>query len=94
MLESNGQYTGKAGRYDETFRNARKEAWLILLAWLVCLLWTVGYSFFAGYDRDGTAIELVWGMPSWVVWGVLAPWLFATVFSVAFALFYMTDDVL
>ncbi len=80
--------------YDKTFLNTRREAWIILLAWVVCLVWTVGYSWFAGYGQAGDDVQLILGMPAWVVWGVLVPWLSATVFSVVFALFYMSDDAL
>ena len=80
--------------YSKTFRHARKEAWLILLAWFVCLVWTVGYAAFAGYGIDGASISLIWGIPAWIVWGILLPWFSATVFSVWFALFYMVDDEL
>ena len=78
--------------HDHTFLNARKEAWLILLAWAVCLVWTVGYSAWAGYAPG--EITLIFGMPGWVFWGVLFPWLIATGFSVWFGLFYMSDDEL
>ena len=76
--------------HNKTFLSARKEAWLILLAWAVCLVWTVGYSTWAG-TRPGE-IDLVLGIPGWVFWGVAAPWLSATAFSVWFSLFYMADD--
>lgn len=79
-------------QYDPTFLHARKEAWLILLAWAVSLIWTVGYSTFAGFEA--TELTLVWGMPSWVFWGVVFPWGAATVFSVWFGLYYMADDEL
>ena len=78
----------------KTFLNARREAWLILLAWFVCLVWTVGYSAIGGYGIDGASIKLIAGLPAWIVWGVLLPWFGATVFSVLFALFYMADDTL
>ena len=83
----------KAGvRVDPAFLNARKEAWWILASWGICLVWTVGYSAFAGYDRGEGTVALIGGMPAWVVWGVVVPWLCATVFSVVFALFVMSDD--
>ncbi len=80
--------------YSKAYLNARREAWVILLAWLVCLVWTVGYSAFAGYGIDGTTLSLVWGMPGWIVWGVLLPWVSATVFSVVYALRFIADDPL
>lgn len=78
--------------FDPTFLNARREAGLILCAWAVCLLWTVGYSALAGYKPPSDPITLVLGMPSWVFWGVLAPWVAATLFSIWFGLAYIADD--
>ncbi len=77
--------------YDARFLRARKEAWMIIIAWLVCLVWTIGYTSVTGYNIDGTSVALVFGMPSWIVWGVFVPWLAATVFSIGFALFYMSE---
>ncbi|MFO0953976.1 MAG: hypothetical protein U0835_23030 [Isosphaeraceae bacterium] len=37
-------------------------------------------------------IRPVLGMPSWVFWGILAPWAACAVFSIGFAGFYMADD--
>ena len=75
---------------DTSFRRARREAAIILGAWAVCLLWTVGYSHFFGYDK--TQLQLIWGMPSWVVVGVLLPWIAATIFSVWFSLRCIKDE--
>ena len=79
-------------RYDPSFLNARREAWLILLAWAVCLVWTVGYSALAGYGVEADQISFILGIPDWVFWGVLIPWVVATLFSVWFGLFYMAND--
>jgi hypothetical protein len=78
--------------FDPTFVNARREAWLILCAWAVCLIWTVGYCAVAGYDVPSDQIGLILGMPRWVFWGVFAPWIAATIFSVWFGLAYIADD--
>ena len=78
--------------FDPTFLNARREAWLILGAWVVCLIWSVGYSAWAGYDVAPDQIDIVLGMPGWVFWGVLVPWVAATLFSVWFGLAYIADD--
>ncbi len=81
-------------RFDATYLHARKEAAYILLAFFVSLVWTVGYSAIAGYNVPVEQMTLVWGMPSWIVWGVMLPWFAATVFSVWFGLYYMKDDPL
>ena len=84
----------KASRFDPVFLNARREAWLILIAWAVCLIWTVGYSAVAGYGVPLEEVSIILGMPSWVFWGVLTPWIAATIFSVWFGLSYIADDAL
>lgn len=71
------------------FRRARREALHILIAWAVCLIWTIGYCAISAY-RPGD-VSLVWGMPAWVVFGIVLPWLIATIYSLWFALFHMKD---
>ncbi len=83
---------GSAPRLDPTFLHARREAWQILVAWAVCLAWTVGYSALAGYDVPPQQVQLVLGMPGWVFFGVLVPWIAATAFSVWFGLYRIADD--
>lgn len=78
--------------YDPLFVNARREAWLILAAWAVCLVWTVGFSALTAYAPPSESVSVIFGMPSWVFWGVVIPWVAATLFSVWFGLFYMADD--
>ena len=82
----------EAARFDPFFLNARREAVIILIAWAVCLIWTVGYSALAGYDVAPDQVSVILGMPGWVFWGVLVPWMAATVFSVWFSLVYIADD--
>lgn len=79
-------------RWDPVYLNCRREAVLILMAWAVCLLWTVGYSYTFGYNLAAEQVTITLGMPSWVFWGVLVPWMAATVFSCWFSLSYMADD--
>ena len=81
-----------ASRFDPGFLRARREAIIILIAWAVCLIWTVGYCGVAGYANDSEAIALLFGMPRWVVWGILAPWIAATLFSTWFSLCHIADE--
>lgn len=82
----------QAARFDPFFLNARREAVIILIAWAVCLIWAVGFSALAGYDVDSDQVSIILGIPDWVFWGVLVPWIAATVFSVWFSLVYIADD--
>ncbi len=80
--------------YDPTFINSRKEAIIIFSVWILALLWTIPYCYLNGYptDFDPDKMELVLGMPSWIVWGVAFPWMICNLFTVWFCLFYMKDD--
>jgi len=73
-----------------TVLRTRKEAFLNLLSWGVLLIWTVGISWALGYTEDSAT--LIWGFPTWVLMGVMIPWLAATIFSVWFSLGYMRDE--
>jgi hypothetical protein len=72
--------------WDPTYLASLRELWLIL-SYTICV------SFYFGYPADkSTPIPLIWGVPQWFLIGVAAPWGAATIISVLFALFYMTDD--
>lgn len=66
----------------------------ILIAWAVNFIWTIGFCLAAGYDVDETQISLVFGMPSWVFWGVMLPWFVVSVYSIWFALTQIADHSL
>ncbi|HZT78854.1 MAG TPA: hypothetical protein VFA26_01425 [Gemmataceae bacterium] len=89
------------------FRHARREAAVVLLVWAAALAWTVGYCYLRGYrhEPDSWPVRLglapageppdlaaILGLPGWVFWGILLPWLVCTAFTFAFCLFGMTDD--
>jgi len=75
--------------------HARREALVILTAFAVCLVWSIACSCLLGYGEpvDG-GLATVWGMPRWVFWGVLVPWLGADLFGLWFCFFFMADDPL
>ena len=81
------------GRLDPLFLHSRREAIIIFSVWLLALLWAVPYCYFGGYAvAESDQLQTVWGIPSWVFWGIAAPWLLADVFTVWFCLSYMEDD--
>jgi hypothetical protein len=77
--------------WDQTFLNTRREAKIIFGVWVVALLWSVPMSYLLGYD-PGADIDMILGIPSWVFWGIGAPWAVASVFAVWFSLRVMVDD--
>ncbi len=87
--------TSEQERLDPVVVHARREAVVILAAFGACLVWSVTSCYLTGYGAPGEAeLSTVLGMPSWVFWGVLVPWLAADVFGFWFCFFYMADDPL
>ncbi len=82
----------KKPTYDLTFLHARREALIIFAVWVLALFWAVPYCYFNGYGLNPAELETVWGVPSWVFWGIGAPWILADIFTCWFCLSYMADD--
>ena len=82
-------------RLDPIYESSLRELKWILIAWLICCVWVIGYCGLNGYEVDAnTKLDLVMGMPAWVFWGVVLPWLVATLFTIWFVLFKMQDHPL
>jgi len=81
-------------RLDPTFLNSRREAFVIFCLWLTGLVWAVSFCYFNGYpsEFDAEQFQTIWGIPSWLFWGIFVPWLIADVFTVWFCFWHMKDD--
>lgn len=78
-------------RENTVFHRAKREATLAFLLWLAAGTYTVGYCYQTGY-KNASELHFVLGMPDWVFWGVLAPWMASLALSILFAYGYMTDE--
>jgi len=63
---------------DPVLKNSRREAIIIALTWVAATTYCCVYSYWAGYNRAGQVlgpadVRPIWGVPSWVFWGILAP---------------------
>lgn len=89
--ESNDAATAE---FDPVFLHARREAVVIFGVWFVALLWSVPYCYYHGYvtEFDPATFETTLGIPSWLFYGILVPWLAADVFTLWFCFFYMEED--
>jgi hypothetical protein len=86
-----------AHQVDPVVKNARREAMIIGLVWLAATIYTCSYCYLFGYihpDRPlGPAdVHPTLGMPSWIFWGVMAPWAVCAAFTFWFAGYFMADD--
>ena len=75
----------------ESIGRARWESVLILISWLVFAAWVICYAAWRAYPEDPSQIRLVFGLPSWVFWGIAVPWLAATAWTIFLALRVMQD---
>ena len=79
---------------DPVYRHSKREAIFILILWAGSFAWTVPYCYFNGYQttQDNWTLELTFGLPSWVVWGVAVPWVVCGIISILLCFFLIQDD--
>ncbi len=78
---------------DPTFVNSRREAIVVFLCWFVAMCWAVPYCYFNGYNiADPADMPTTFGCPSWIIWGIAAPWIVADLFTTWFCFCFMKDD--
>ncbi len=77
---------------DPLLRSARREALVVGVTWVCAMSWSVGYCAWFGYGRSIDGLTFVWGIPDWVFWGIVAPWLACIAFSFFFGARFMGDD--
>ena len=82
---------------DPVFVHSWYEALVIVSMFGLFMFWTVGVSFVMGLEQDylladGQPLRLVWGMPSWVFYGIFLPWMVVNLIGVWFCFFFMKDD--
>ena len=86
-----------ADHTDPVLKHARREAFVIGLVWLISTVYSCSYCYTFGYIRPNRPLGVedihpILGMPSWVFWGIMAPWACCALFTFGFAGFWMTDD--
>lgn len=79
-----------AGLDRDIVRQSRREAIITLVVWCLATGYSLTYCSLYGY-RTTQDLAFVLGFPSWVFWGIIAPWLSCTLFSLWFSTFYMAD---
>jgi len=79
---------------DPLLKSSLREALICGVVWVIATTYSVGYSSLYGYHRPIESLTYVLGLPDWIFWGVIVPWLACTLFSAWFCLFYMTDETL
>lgn len=79
---------------DPLLRSSRREALVTIIVFVIAISYTVGYCTLHGYKTSEEELQLVWGIPDWIMWGVLLPWGVCTLFHCWFSTFIMQDHPL
>lgn len=79
---------------DPLLVSARREAVVSLAVFAAALAYTVGYCCRFAYGRPATEIRYYAGIPDWVLWGIVAPWIVCLAVTVWFSLGFMRDEPL
>lgn len=79
---------------DPLVRSTRREALIVLVIVAAAMTWTIGYCSVHAYERPAEDIQIIFGFPDWIVWGILLPWLACSAVSIVFALGIMSEDPL
>jgi hypothetical protein len=85
------------GPPDPVFEHSRREGLIIMAVWLASTIFCCSVCYFLGYIRPDRPlgpddVHPVFGIPAWMFWGVIVPWLASAVFTFWFAGWYMADD--
>lgn len=80
-------------KLEESFGQSLRELWVIVAAWVGFALWTTLAGSLLAFQRpdEGGTIATTLGMPRWVFFTVLLPWIVGNLFIFWFAMWYMKD---
>lgn len=81
---------------DPQFLQARREMFVVLGLFFASFVWTMVVSYLLGYrtvsPEEVQEPSLIWGMPLWVFWGILVPWMAIDIVAIWFCFYYMKDE--
>ena len=76
-----------------SYRQSKRELFVMIAAWVVTALWVLGYNSQAAYAAETeTPVRMLFGLPRWTVIGWLLPLLVANAFTIWFCLRFMRDE--
>lgn len=84
----------KQSDIDPLVTSSLREAILVVLIWIVAATWSLTVSYQMGYQREPGDLNLIFGFPDWVFWGVVVPWLVFGALSWWFGSYFVRDGEL
>ena len=78
---------------DPIFVDSVRESGWIIAMWVCCFVWTLTICLSYGYQEtvDPATFKTVYGIPAWVAYGIVLPWLIADIVTIWFCVFKMKD---
>jgi Protein of unknown function (DUF997) len=77
---------------DPVYKRCRREALVALALWIAAGFYSVTTCYLLGYPKKAEDLKLVWGMPNWVVWGILVPWVAFIFITAWYSLVFIRND--
>ncbi len=79
---------------DPLLKSAKREALVTAVLTLAALGYTIGYAAMFGYGRTAESLSFVLGVPDWVFWGIVTPWVVCLALSWWFSSWLVEDETL
>ena len=76
------------------YRRSLAEMWTVLAVWALAGVWTIAVSFALGLRvrPEQLSFPLGLGIPHWVLWGVVVPWIVCNAVTVVMC-FWGIEDI-
>ena len=74
------------------YLNARREGLVAFLGWVIAGLVTVPTCLTLGFGLDSEQVNTILGIPTWVFFGIVVPWICMIGYAVWFSLFFVKDE--
>ena len=81
---------------DPVYVHARREAIVVVgifFVFAICTL-TIAFTLGSRTPEGERKVATLLGMPTWVVWSIVVPWVVANIITGWFCFYYMADDPL
>jgi hypothetical protein len=95
VASNTDSHAGDQYSLDPVYVHARSETTVIVSLCVLFLAITLIVCGSLGYDKSPTEIAQVdatMGMPTWVFWGLLVPWVMVNLLTILFCFTWMAED--
>ena len=69
-----------------------KEFKFAFSATMIYIFLSCAISYVLGYNKTVEEISIIWGIPSWVLFGVVIPWVLMVLLTAYYGFFVMEGD--